>query len=125
MGGPVDEDSPQGWFPAAGPLSVPCKACRAAGNVAVEHRVEFAQPPRGGWPRGVDALRVARSCRGCGSDFLSFSRRLVAAVPLPREMPWVTCEQCGRSEAGRLWPWAVCGRCDAEDRARPLRPPGA
>lgn len=106
------------WLPAPGPVGSPCARCRCPGSV-VEHRLEWADPPAGGWPPGVDAARLAAACRGCGSDFLGTSRRLAVSPGGDlREVAWVTCEQCGREAAGRMWAWLVCASCGAESRAR-------
>lgn len=119
MTDPADEGV---WLPAAGPLSQVCQQCRVPGGVAVEHRLEWADAPGGGWPPGVSAARLAVACRGCGSDFLSRSSRLVALPEVvARVMPWVTCEACGRGEAARVWAWLVCSRCGAEFRAEVRR----
>lgn len=111
-----------------GPVDGRCGRCRQAGGLALEQRLEFLDPPVGGWPPGVAAVRLAAACRGCGSDFLSRSVRLVAdlgaalagvqAKVSARERPWLTCEACGREEGARLWPWLVCGRCGGESRGR-------
>lgn len=109
-----------------GPVDGPCTRCRQTGGLALEHRLEYLDPPEGGWPPGVAAARLATACRGCGSDFLTRSTRLVANLSAslagvqPKvtasERPWLTCEQCERGEAARLWPWLVCNRCGRECR---------
>lgn len=113
-------------FPGEGPVQGACAGCRQVGCMALEHRLEYLDPPEGGWPPGVPAARLAQACRGCGSDFLSRSTRLVASLgaSLPgaapevtaAERPWLTCEQCGYEAGARLWPWLACGACGREWR---------
>jgi len=125
----MDEDE---WarrhpLPPPGPVAQACSHCHRPGGLAVEHRLEWADPPPGGWPPGVKAAKLAVACRGCGSDFLSRSTRLVAnpraslAGAMPKmaatEMPWITCETCQKEEAGKMWCWMTCSRCGAEFRA--------
>ncbi|MFF9265773.1 hypothetical protein [Streptomyces longwoodensis] len=105
-----------------------CTACRQVGGVVIEHRLEYLDPPEGGWPPGVAAARLALACRACGSDFLSRTTRLVAnlgaslAGVMPkvsaRERPWLKCEACQREAAARVWPWARCTRCGRESRGK-------
>lgn len=105
-------------LPAPGPVAAPCGACRLPGELAVEHRYEWADPPPGGWPPGVAAARLALACRGCGSDFLSVGTQLAATPEAPLAVvPWLTCEQCGHGAAAVTWAWLACGRCRAEVRA--------
>lgn len=109
-----------------GPVDGRCGACGHRGGLVLEHRLEWLDPPEGGWPPGVAAARLAAACRGCGSDFLSRSTRLVAALGASaagvtpkvaaQERPWLTCESCQREAAARLWPWLVCGLCGRESR---------
>ncbi|MFE2934913.1 hypothetical protein [Streptomyces sp. NPDC059278] len=113
-----DEEEFTDWLPAPGPLSMPCERCRAVGGVALEHRLEWADPPAGGWVPGVPATRLAQACRGCGSDFLATARRMaVSPGGQLRDVVWATCQQCGGEAAGRLWAWVVCASCGLELRA--------
>lgn len=121
-----DEDVPLEFLPKPGPVNVPCSRCRQVGGLAVDNRLEYLDPPEGGWPPGVDAARLALACRGCGSDFLSVSVRLVADTGASlagvqpkvsaREVPWLTCEDCKREAGARSWPWMACSLCGAEER---------
>lgn len=115
-----DEHVDPAEFPPPGPVGQRCGRCRQPGLV-LEHRVEYLDPPEGGWPPGVDAARLALACRGCGSDYLTRSTELVAdmgaqAEFAAREVPWLVCEDCQRGAGGRLWPWLVCSVCGAEER---------
>lgn len=109
-----------------GPVEGPCAKCRQDGGLRLEHRLEWLDAPEGGWPPGVAAARLALVCRGCGSDFMTRSTRLVAdmgaslagAQPkvAARELPWLACEQCQKGAVARMWPWLVCDRCGGESR---------
>ncbi|MEV6401185.1 hypothetical protein AB0M39_41500 [Streptomyces sp. NPDC051907] len=84
----------------------------------VDHVLEWADPPTGGWPRGVDAARLVAGCRGCGSGFLDVARRLALSPAGDLgEVPWLACQVCGREEAGARWAWLRCGACEAWLRA--------
>lgn len=125
------EDDYADQLPAPGPLSQACPHCRVPGGLVIERRMEWAEPPPGGWPQGVKAAKLAVACRGCGSDFLSTQIRLTAlpraslagAQPklAMREMPWVKCETCQKTEAAKMWAWMACSRCGAEFRAEVSR----
>jgi hypothetical protein len=115
-------------LPQEGPVDGRCNGCRHRGGLRLENRLEYLDPPEEGWPPGVPAARLALACRGCGSDFLSRSTRLVVspgaslagAMPkvAARERPWLTCESCQREAAARLWPWLVCELCKRESRGQ-------
>lgn len=88
------------------------------GHLRVMHLMEWADPPAGGWPRGVDAYRLAQGCRGCGSDLLATEKRLALSPGGELgEVPWVVCHMCGRGEAGVMWAWLKCWACGSELRA--------
>lgn len=118
---------PEMW-PRPGPVQGPCAKCRAVGSLVMEHRLEYLDPPAGGWPPDVPAARLAQACRGCGSDFLTETKRLVAnlgaslAGVMPKvaatERPWLKCEQCDTEAAARRWPWLRCTACGRESRGR-------
>lgn len=124
----LEENFPPELFPAPGRVHVPCNGCRRPGGLILEHRLEYLDPPEGGWPTGVDAARLALACRRCGSDFLSRTTRLAVNMNASlagvqpkfsaRELPWVKCEQCEHEEAARLWPWMKCEFCNRESRGK-------
>ena len=115
-----------GAFPREGPIPGSCNHCRQVGTLVLEHRLEYLDPPEGGWPPGVPAARLAQACRACGSDFLTRTTRLVAnlsaslagaqAKVSAAERPWLTCEQCGHEAGGKVWLWAKCTACKRESR---------
>jgi hypothetical protein len=121
------EDTWAHLLPRPGPLAQACPKCRLPGQLAIETRREWADPPSGGWPAGVAAARLAAACRRCGSDYLTQTHELVAVMeagpglPAAKMMPWLTCSLCDHGEAARWWAWMKCARCGYEDRAQVSR----
>jgi hypothetical protein len=123
----AEEPEPELW-PREGPVDGACAKCHHVGGLVLEQRLEYLDPPEGGWPPDVPAARLASACRSCGSDFLSRSTRLVADLgaalsgAMPKvaasERPWLTCEQCQREAGAKMWPWLTCTACGRESRGR-------